>query len=331
MKKVYIFHIVTSLLLFTSLAVIYIMVSKSDLFSFGGNLSSEGASAEIRPVLPSTSKGEAVPGAPPFTLEEFVAHNRSKMIRGGSTRLNSHKSKLPVLMKEYLYTPGLPVSMYDSENLDVANEETLPGDGIFYLREHVRQGEGLVYEVLVSKYGRDYTMYIPEDSLKFAEFYGSRPPFKVVQEYEARRAALKEIAEQRSATLQASYEAAIDDYWAAEAKRNAGFFGFLNWSTIQASVQGKNDIGVYVAVGAAMVFVFAFMLVLVVRFRRYRPWERDVTFDDITDNEPELEMSPEVSVAVEPEAEEYPSYSPFSERGADYYDSKEDTLADPRF
>ena len=66
MKKIYIFHIITSLILFASVAVIFMVlgIGKS-------TFSPETASTETIDLVSTVPQGEVRLGAVPFTIEEF--------------------------------------------------------------------------------------------------------------------------------------------------------------------------------------------------------------------------------------------------------------------
>ena len=159
-------------------------------------------------------------------------------------------------------------------------------------------------------------MYIPEESLPYGSFYGYPPAPEIVAEYEAKRLATREAIAQRLADREAAYQAALEEYWVLEAENNPEPI----WASMQRmSFKDVRGVGVYAGIAVGFTFLVVMMLAVVVWMRRHRPWEVDVSFDDITDGAAED--------APEPDS----SYSPFSERGADYYDPKEDQLADNRF
>ena len=323
MKKVYIFHIITSLIFFTSVGTIFFVlgVGKS-------TFSPETTPSESSRIPGTALRGEVQKGGVPFTIEEFELAQQIQQGTGKNIKfsffLGRQLMELPILMEHYLYTPGLSVTLFASEELDPSSVEIIPGQGVFYLSDHIRKGERWICEVLVNNHGRNYTMYIAEESLIYVDFYGSPPAAAVISAHEDKRMEMRNAIEAREEARQAAYQTALDEYWAMEAQAHAGFFDSFNMSGIRGGdTQNTRSIIVYVGVGIGGVILVGAMLFAFGWVRRNRMWQRDFTFDDITESE----------MGMEPKAEEHASYSAFakrktSKRGSDYYDPKEDHLED---
>lgn len=264
-KKSHIDHLITLVILFGSIGVILGVLGMGKSADPLEGEAGISAASELRPP----------------TLADF----------GGQQAV-----ELPVLMKDYLYTPGLAVTMYERVDLDAAFVEDLPGEGVFYLTRHIRQGRRWVYEVVVQKYGREYTMYFPEESLTYAGFYEAAPAADVLEAHETKRARVHASILQGEVNRQAAYEAALIKYQEAELRLNAGLFGAVGFGRVMA--------GVVTAVLLMMGVVFLALL-----------WRSRVAG-----------KSEEFSLDMDS-----PSEHKVPKRGADYYDPEEDDLADRRF
>jgi hypothetical protein len=273
-------------------------------------------------VLPGESKHiptDIQPGEFPFTIEEF--QQRTGRGRHDFINLFSQKREMPKLMSGELYTPGLQVTLYGSDALDSEGSLILPSNGVFFINKAIPKKDDWVYEVTINQYGRDYTMYVPEKELYYAGFYGQGPASSTIAAYEAKRVAMTEKLAKEKADLEADYQLALDEYWAAYAIANPAPKSFsIDFSGLSSAKLTTTQIFILCIIGMFTLVVVIMAVIMIKSNRSTGP--REVTLKELMEAEDESEHS----------EEEKSYYSPFSERGADFYDTKEDEdLANKRF
>ncbi len=262
---------------------------------------------------------------PPFTKEEFLQQDR---FRARQYLSLWQRRELPKLMSEYMYIPGLPVTLYETKDLNESTSLNFPGDGVFYVENTHPYKESWVYQVLISEGGYQRTMFIAEENLGYADYYGSGPTQNVRKAYEEKQARMREAVLEKENAINEEYNTAVANYYAlhyVEPKPTWSFSELKNFDLSQDRIVFGGIIGVFI------LFILVMVGSILIAWRRSRQLDsQTLTLDEIVEIEDDFAAEPEPD--QKPKKPDY--YSPFSERGADYYDAKEEettNLAGKRF
>jgi hypothetical protein len=215
---------------------------------------------------------------PPYTFEEFRRNYRSPGTRIGLP--------VPKLIQGYMYAVSAPILLYDQLDFDTAYSETLPTGGVFQFDQLILQKDSWVYRVTVSNGRRNYEMYLRDDTLPQTRFYGRLPSQKKMahfQERQERSEQYKRDKEKAGKALQSAYELAIEQYYAAEAKRHPKNPIIEALRTVQARLETVDSEGVLFSgmIAALLTLFIAVFLGTFTLLRNTRAWEGDLSFDDL--------------------------------------------------
>lgn len=303
MKKVFAFYAFACAILFVSLTAIFMLIDVHHYL--GGTSNSDG--------IESINTQE--PDPPPFTFEEFVSENARELRplrRRGMSPMGDSFS-IPKLLKGYVYTVHRPATLYDDQDFENAQKETLPAGGLFKLTDirYRFMDKEWIYAVDV-KYGRTIiSVYMREIEVPETDFYGERPPQDVMDKREAQHAAIEERKKEEEGRIRKAYDDAVLAYRQAEANRNpfSGLTRSINAAVSRISKIGSNGLALSSLLAALITAFIAVFLGTGTWLKQSRAWESDFTIDDLEGNErgsDYYEEDPETA-----EADQKTGYTPF--------------------
>lgn len=182
--------------------------------------------------------------------------------------------------------------------------------------------------MLISEGGYQRTIFIAEENLGYANYYGSGPTQNVRKAYEEKEARMREAMLEKENAINEEYNTAITNYYAlhyVEPKPTWLFSVLKNFDLSQGRIVFGGIIGLFIR------FILMMARFILIAWRRSRQLDsQTLKIDEIVEIEDDFE--PEPKSDQKPKKLNY--YSPFSERDADYYDAKEEdrtNLAGKRF